>query len=391
LAPVTIDGARETVIFNKEVQMNPRVEQLRSHGQSLWLDYIDRKLLTQGGLKRLVDEGICGVTTNPAIFHKAISQGTDYDAAIRDLLQENGDLDSAALYEELTVQDVQTAADLLMPVYQQSRGGDGFVSLEVSPQLADDTDATVAQARRLWRKVHRPNLMIKVPATLQGLPAIEALIAEGINVNVTLLFSVARYEEVIDAYVRGLARNPHPENVVSVASFFVSRIDTLIDAMLERNGTPQAQALRGKAAIASAQLAFQRFRARLSGRDYTEQLRRHARVQRLLWGSTSTKNPEYSPLLYVENLVGTDTVNTVPPDTLDVFLDHGTVRATLHADDNEAQGVLNQLAAVGVNLDEVTAKLEREGVNKFAQSYTAVLQALDARRAVVMKQFAVHP
>lgn len=361
---------------------------LYQYGQSMWLDYIDRGLLLDGGLARLVEEGLRGVTSNPTIFHKAISGGDQYDGAIRDLLQADPQMDAETLYEWLAIQDVQLAADILRPVYESSDGADGFVSLEVSPHLARDTAGTIDAAHHLWRAVDRPNLMIKVPATVEGLPAVERLIGAGINVNATLLFSVARYEEVAGAYVRGLERHPEPERVASVASFFVSRIDGKVDSMLDALGTPEARRLKGRAAIANAKMAYQRFRALTRRQAFRDQVARGARVQRLLWGSTSTKNPDYSDVLYVDELIGPDTVNTVPPQTLDAFQAHGTVALTLEGGVEQARRGLEALSACGIDLDAVTAELEGEGVAAFAESHDKLIAALDEKRIAAMRDYA---
>jgi transaldolase len=357
--------------------------ELYTRGQSAWLDYIDRRLLTDGSLKRLTEIGVRGVTSNPTIFHQAISASDAYDSAIRDLIQADPDIDAARLYEWLTVQDVQLAADQLRHVHDTSQGVDGYVSLEVSPHLSDDTDGTVSAARHLWNTVRRPNLMIKVPATRAGIPAIERLIADGINVNATLLFSVARYEEVARAYLRGLDRCPRPTAVASVASLFVSRIDTKVDRVLERSGEPDALALRGRIAIANSKMVYQRFRALFS-----QPLPGGRRPQRPLWASTGTKNPQYSDVLYADELIGPDTVTTLPQETLDAFLDHGTVRASLQADTARAERDLAVLRALGVDLDEINAELEREGVTKFAVSYDETLAALRERRSTVAQRYA---
>lgn len=361
---------------------------LYQHGQSMWLDYIDRNLLDNGGLQRLVGKGLRGVTSNPTIFHKAITGSNDYDDAIRDLLQAHPEMDAERLYERLAIQDVQRAADVLHPVHESSGGADGFVSLEVSPHLAHDTAGTIEAVHRLWQAVDRPNLMIKVPGTREGLPAIERLIGAGININVTLLFSVARYQEVAGAYTLGLASNPQPERVASVASFFVSRIDGKIDPMLDAIGTREANRLKGRAAIANAKMAYERYKTLIEGDAFREQLARGARVQRLLWGSTSTKNPDYSDVLYVDELIGPDTVNTVPPQTLDAFQDHGTVALTLERGVEQARRDLDALASLGIDLDEITRELEDEGVAAFADSHDKLIQALDEKRAAVMRDYA---
>jgi transaldolase len=359
-----------------------------SYGQSLWLDYIDRGLLVNGGLKELVSAGVRGVTSNPTIFHKAISEGRLYDDTIRDLMQADPQVDAQTLYQWLTVQDVQMAADLLMALYRSSDRVDGYVSLEVSPHLANDAEGTVDAARHLWRMVERPNLMIKVPATRAGISAIETLIAEGINVNATLLFSTARHEEVMAAYIRGLARTPDPHAVASVASFFISRVDGMIDSALAELDSPEAAALRGRIAIANARLAYNAFRERFGRADFEQQRRRGARVQRPLWASTSTKNPDYRDVVYLESLIGPDTVNTVPPATLDAFQTHGEMRATLQQDDGAAEKDMQALAELGIDLAQVTEELERDGIARFADSYDALLELLNRKRFDVSREFA---
>jgi transaldolase/glucose-6-phosphate isomerase len=360
--------------------MNP-LRQLAKLGQAVWLDYIRRKLLVEGGLRRLIEEdGLTGVTSNPSIFEKAIGGSDDYDAAMAELLDKDRRMTAGELFESLAIEDIRMAADQLRGVYDASGGADGFVSLEVSPYLAHDTAATVEEARRLWRAVDRPNLMIKVPGTAAGVPAFETLIAEGVNVNVTLMFSLATYEAVAQAYLRGLGRCRTPESIASVASFFVSRVDTEADARLEKIGTPEALALRGKTAIANAKLAYDRFRQIFYGEPFAALADRGARVQRVLWASTSTKNPDYRDVVYVEELIGRDTVNTLPPATLDAFRDHGEARPSLEEDVEGAQETLRRLAAVGLDLDDVTAKLQRDGVAAFAASFDQLLAAVERER-----------
>lgn len=356
------------------------------YGQSIWLDYIDRNLLVRGGLAALVAEGLRGVTSNPTIFHKAMADSADYDDAIRDLLQADHEMDDATLCQWLTIQDVQMAADILEPVYTRSDGKDGFVSLEVSPHIAFDTDATIEAARHLWRSVDRPNLMIKVPATAPGLPAIEQLIAEDINVNVTLLFSVDRYKAVTSAWIRGLSHNPDPQRVASVASFFVSRVDTRVDAALDEIGTPEAQSLKGSIAVANAKSAYRHFKETMASAQFKAQQQRGARPQRPLWASTSTKNPEYSDVLYVEQLIGQETVNTVTPDTLDALQAHGEIAATLERGIHTAKQQLEALDALGIDLAQITRELEQEGVKKFADSYDQLLAVLKEKRLAVDRQ-----
>ena len=367
--------------------MNPLLA-LRDQGQSIWLDYIRRDLLTSGELKRMVEEdGLRGLTSNPTIFENAISRSSDYDQSIRAITSAQRDISVSDLYERLAIEDIQLAADILRPVYDASQGSDGFVSLEVSPRLAYDTSGTVAEARRLWAAVDRPNLLIKVPATRDGIPAIEALIHQGINVNVTLMFSLGHYEEVAGAYIRGLERNSNPGRVISVASFFVSRIDTAVDLLLESAGSPQARALRGQVAIAQARRVYARFRETFYGPAFAAQQARGGRVQRPLWGSTSAKNPAYSDVLYVESLIGPDTVNTVPLDTLKAFRDHGRVHATLLEKPEAANEVLARLPDLGIDLKAITDRLQMEGVAAFASSYDRLLAALrEKRKAVVARR-----
>nr|WBU15427.1 transaldolase [uncultured bacterium] len=363
---------------------NPLLE-LRRLGQSVWLDSLGRNLLRSGELARLLrDDGVAGVTSNPAIFEKAIAETEDYDADIARLASRN--LDAAAIYDELVVGDVREAADLLMPVYEATRGEDGYVSLEVSPELAHDSNATVAAVRRLWQAVGRPNLMVKIPGTREGIPAIEACLYEGININVTLLFSVRRYEEVAWTYVRALERRVAEglpvDTVASVASFFVSRVDTLVDRLLEERiaADPalaeQLRSLLGKAGIANAKLAYRRFQQVFSDRRFLALAERGARVQRCLWASTSTKNPAYSDVMYVEGLIGPQTVNTLPQATLEAFRDHGRVSPTLARGVDEAEAVIARLAYLGIDIEEVAAQLEVEGVRLFVEAYRRTLTAL---------------
>jgi len=358
---------------------NP-VREVRQLDQSIWLDFISRSLITSGQLQQLIDDGLCGLTSNPTIFHQAVTQGTDYDDPIRAILNADPDIDTRVLYDCLVIEDIQLAADVLRPVYDETDGRDGLVSLEPSPQLAYDTEASVAEIRRLWQLVNRPNLMIKVPATPQGIPAIETCIAEGLNINITLMFSLKHHEAVSQAYLQGIALNPEPRRVTSVASFFVSRVDTLVDRELERIGTPEALALRGKAAIANCKLVYQRFRKLFSGDDFATQLQRGARVQRLLWGSTSTKNPAYSDVLYVDELIGPDTINTIPLETIEAFNDHGKVRRTLDEGIEAAEQVLADLRRLDIDLDAITEQLQRDGVQAFADSLDQLLKALVEKR-----------
>lgn len=360
--------------------MNP-LQQLRVAGQAIWLDYIRRRLLTSGDLERLIDEdGLSGMTSNPTLFEKAIAGSSDYDEAFRGILQANPQAQAIDVYERLALDDIRMAADLLKPVYERERGNDGFVSLEVPPNLAHDTRATIAEARRLFRALDRPNVMIKVPATPEGIAAIEELTAAGINVNVTLMFSLEQYEEVAQAYLRGLARLPDPRPVTSVASFFVSRVDTKVDRALDKLGTDRARALRGKIAIANAKLAYRRFEELFHGPAFAPLAARGARVQKPLWASTSTKDPAYPDLMYVEALIGPETVDTIPPATLDAFRDHGRVRLTLEEGADEAERQLRELAALGIDLQAVGEELVREGVESFERSFNQLMQSLEAKR-----------
>jgi transaldolase len=362
--------------------MNSLQRLWQEHGQAVWLDYIERDLLIGGGLARLVaDDGVRGVTSNPSIFQKAIEGGGAYDEAVTALLAGDPGMTTVALYEALAIEDIQSAADILRPVWDNSDGSDGFVSLEVSPHLARDTEGTVAEAQCLWRAVDRPNLMIKVPATNEGIPAIEGLIGDGINVNATLMFSLADYEAVATAYLRGLEANPNPSAVASVASFFVSRVDTKVDARLEAIGAPEALALRGRAAIANAKLAYRRFGELFGTEPFASLSARGAKVQRPLWASTSSKNPDYRDVIYVEELIGPDTVNTLPVATLEAFRDHGEPRASLLEDVAGADRVFSELATVGIDIDAVTTELQVEGVAAFAKSFDQLLGALDQARA----------
>jgi len=361
---------------------------LKQAGQSLWLDYIDRDLIENGGLKQLVDSGLGGVTSNPTIFYKAIAQRDDYDGAIRELIQADPEIDAAHLYHWLTLQDIQHAADQLRGVYDATQGCDGFVSIEVSPHLAYDAAGTVEAARHLWAAVHRPNVMIKVPGTQPGLAAIQQLLGEGLNVNITLLFSVQRYREVLEAFQRGVSVHPEPGRVASVASFFVSRVDQKVDARLDAIGTPEAKRLKGKAALANARLAYEVFKTATSVSPFTEQRARGAQYQRPLWASTSSKNPEYADLIYVDQLVAPHTVNTVPPATLDAFTDHGEVHPFGDEAIAEAHATVQALNRLGIDLEAVAEELEREGVDAFNKSYDDLITLLDQKRVTVTRDFA---
>ncbi len=359
--------------------MNPLRQLWEEHRQSVWLDYIERDLVTGDGLARLVTEdGVRGVTSNPSIFCAAITSSGAYDRQIDALFSQRPEATTDELYEALVIEDIRRAADTLRPVYEASEGSDGFVSLEVSPHLANDSGGTVAEARRLWRAVDRANLMIKVPATAAGIPAIEELIGTGINVNATLMFSLADYEAVAGAYVAGLGRCQEPARIASVASFFISRVDAKVDSLLQEIGSKQALELRGTAATANAQLAYRRFREIFSGDDFAPLAARGARVQRPLWASTSTKNPAYSDVKYVEELIGPDTVNTLPTATLDAFRDHGRPRSALLEGMAGADETLDRLAEVGIDLAATTRQLQMEGVAAFAASFDSLMAALSS-------------
>lgn len=356
--------------------------ELRKQGQSIWLDYIRRDLIVNGGLKHLIDcEGVTGITSNPAIFERAIDGSADYDNAIRELLTAHPELGGTELYDRFSIEDVQMSADMLTPIYERTGGADGYVSLEPPPQSTRDARETIREARRIWSTVNRPNLMIKVVATKEGVKAVEALIAEGINVNITLMFSLRHYEAVAGAYLRGVTRCPEPANVASVASFFVSRVDAEVDRELEQDHSQGALTLRGKIAIANAKMVYRRFREIFYGDAFAPFRQKRVRVQRPLWASTGTKNPEYSDVMYVEELIGSDTVNTMPPATLDAFRNHGNVRGnTVLEGISSAEEMLNRLSAQGIDLDAVAEKLQEEGAAAFASAYDRVVIALEKKR-----------
>jgi len=373
--PHTVGDLRQWADTIAEDSMT-KLQELHEAGQSVWLDFIRRDMLGNGELAGLVAEGTRGLTSNPTIFQKAIAGSDLYDAQIA-----TTDGDAAKVFEALAVQDIRAAADLLRSVYDESDGADGYVSLEVAPDLAYDTEGTIADARRLWGVVDRPNLMIKVPATSDGISAVEDLIAAGINVNATLMFSLADYEAVAGAYVRGVERAERPERVASVASFFVSRVDTKTDAALDKVGTDDALALRGKTAVANAKMTYLRYQDIFLGSTFAGARGRGARPQRVLWASTSTKNPEYPDLLYVDDLVGANTVNTMPPATLDAFKDHGVADPTALVNGvEEAAAQLHELEVLGIDFSAITSELQTEGVDAFAASYDDLLEAIAAKK-----------
>ncbi|MDH3746073.1 MAG: transaldolase, partial [Acidobacteriota bacterium] len=358
-----------------------RLQALTEKGQAIWLDYIRRDMLEDGGLEAMVQEdGITGVTSNPAIFNKAIGETNLYDDEIQGLLADEPNLSTLEIYERLAFSDIRKAADVLAPVFDRTKGADGFVSLEVSPHLARDTEGTLEEARRFWQSVNRPNLMIKVPATVEGIPATEELLASGIHVNITLMFSLRHYEDVAAAYLRGVERSAHPERAASVASFFVSRVDSLIDRRLGEIGTAEASGLRGRVAIANSKLTYARYREIFEGESFALLGARGARPQRVLWASTSTKNPDYRDVLYVEDLIGPETVNTLPPATLEAFRDHGEAAETLTAGLEEAWRTLSRLESVGVDLAAATEELQEEGLAKFAHPFDQLLASLEEKR-----------
>jgi transaldolase len=365
------------------------LREVQQLGQSIWLDYMRRDLVTSGELKRLIEQdGVSGVTSNPTIFEKAISGGSEYDSALHQVLAASPKIDSARLFEQIEVEDIRLAADTLRPVFDRTGGDDGFISIEVNPHLAYNTAQSISEARRLWHEVSRPNLMVKIPATPEGTPAIEQLTAEGININVTLTFSVSQYDEVANAYLRGIQKTATPKTVTSVASFFVSRVDSAVDKALEEIGTPQALGLRGKAAIANAKLAYRRFREIFSDDVREELKRRGARIQKPLWASTSTKNKAYSDVMYIEELIGPETINSVPPAAIEAFRDHGEVRSRLLEGQTEAEEIVGRLLALDINLRSIGSELTEEGVEKFEKSYGQLLRTLEERQRTLRKSAA---
>ena len=371
---------------------NPLVE-LQLYGQSVWHDNISRNLLDSGKLQRLINEdGLRGLTSNPTIFEKAINGSSDYDASLKSLLAQGKEVKE--IYEALAIEDIQRASDLFRPIFNEAAGQDGFVSLEVSPKLAQKTEETIQEARRLWKRVNRPNVMIKVPATPAGIPAIEQLLGEGININITMMFSMDHYIQVAQAYIRGLEileRSARLLTVSSVASFFVSRVDTLVDKLLEER-LPKAtsapkrkeiESLLGKTAIANSRLVYQKFKEIFGGSRFLALKGKGARVQRPLWASTSTKNPNYRDVLYVEELIGPDTVDTMPPATIDAFRDHGRVRPSLEENLEESRQVFSKLAKLGINMDDVTNKLQNDGVKLFADSFDTLIDSITAKMSKV--------
>lgn len=370
--------------------MASRIQQIASLGQALWLDFISRDLLQSGKLRELVNEGVTGQTSNPTIFQKAISSGSEYDAQIRELVR--AARSTPEIYEAIAIQDIADAADTLRSVYNETHARDGYVSIEVSPELAHDTQKTIAEARRLFSAIGRPNVMIKVPATDAGIPAIRALIADGINVNVTLIFSVSAYERVMQAYLDGLAELREMGKplalVASVASFFVSRVDTLVDRRLSEQikaGAKGMETLLGQAAIANAKIAYDCYKRVFESPAFGPLRSAGARVQRPLWASTSTKNPNYPSTKYIDGLIGPNTVNTVPLETFDSIRRHATPARTIDMDVDQAYALIEKLATIGIPMTEVTQQLLTEGVQLFADSFRKMLSDLDAKRAALAK------
>jgi transaldolase len=362
-----------------------KLDDLARLGQSIWLDFIHRDLLDSGDLAKLVGQGLRGMTSNPTIFDHAISKSTTYDTSIRQLAEQGHS--TRDIYESLAFADIQRACDMLRPVFDQTERLDGYVSLEVNPHLAHNTLGTIEQVRSYFRTVDRPNLMIKIPATREGVPAIEDMLAEGININVTLMFSIEQLNRVAGAFLNGLERfgrhGGDVSKVSSVSSFFVSRMDSMIDPMLEGKGGAD---LLGKLGIANARLAYHRFRELFAGARWRALQAKGARIQRVLWGSTSTKNPAYPDTMYVDELIGPDTVNTVPPETLQAFLDHGLVERTVDRELDQARAAVARLAEIGVDMQAITDRLLDEGVVKFEQSFQDLMDSLDSKRQSLVPQ-----
>lgn len=371
--------------------------QLKAQGQSVWYDTVDRAQLDNGLFKRMLDEdGIVGVTSNPTIFQKSISQGDAYDEQITQLIREHKSTNE--IYEALVIRDIRTVADMLLPIYEKANRQDGFVSLEVSPDLAHDSEATLNEARRFWKMVDRPNLMIKIPATPEGLPIVRQTLTEGININITLIFSIDDYRKVADAYISALedrnAEGKDISHIASVASFFVSRVDTLVDQLLENkikasnDGAEQQKlkSLEGKAAIANARLVYQDFKNIFHSPRFETLKHSGAHVQRPLWASTSTKNPAYRDVLYAEELIGPDTVDTMPLETIENFRDHGKVRFSVEDDIQQAKDEFAELEKVGIHYDQVTKQLQDEGVQKFADSFHELFKGIESKKQTIQSK-----
>jgi transaldolase len=365
-----------------QIMKHNKVKSIHNFGQSIWLDFFDRKIMHTGKLKELIEnDGVTGVTSNPSIFEKAISGSSDYDEDITALARQKNSNEEVFL--SLEIKDIKRAADFFKPVYEKTNGEDGFVSLEVSPHLANDTEGTIKQARELWKAVDRKNVMVKIPATAEGLPAIRKCISEGININITLLFGLPRYSEVTDAYISGLEdrvkANQPIDKITSVASFFLSRIDVLIDPLLEEKGLSE---LKGEVAIASAKKAYQIYKEVFNSERFKSLQAKGAKRQRVLWASTSSKDPSFSDVKYVEALIGVETINTIPIETLEAFNDHGKAESHLEDDLDRATHLLAKLKEKEIDIDTITQKLEDEGIEKFNKAYDKLLEAIEKRKQV---------
>ena len=365
------------------------LQELSEFGQSIWLDYISRSLIETGKLKNMIEHGLRGMTSNPSIFDKAISTSDDYDESIFELFKKG--LSAFEIYDELTVKDIQEAADIFMPVYESTNGLDGYVSLEINPNLAYKTEETIAEGKRLYEKVNRPNLMLKVPATLQGFPAVEELVSYGYNVNVTLIFSLEQYKRTAYSYIKGIQEfldsGGDASRVQSVASVFVSRVDTVIDKLLDEKLITETDedrrrfipGLKGQGAVSNCRFIYKECLEIFYANELKELLAQGVNLQRVLWGSTSTKNPAYSDTKYIEELIGKSTVNTVPQDTIEAFLDHGKVKEVLGRDANESHTVINKLLAMGINIEDVCNQLLKDGVLVFEKAFNSLLEHIDAK------------
>lgn len=363
-----------------------KLHTLADVGQSIWLDYVHRSLIKSGGLQTYVSKGLRGVTSNPSLFEKAIADSNEYDEQIQKLAMQGKSAEE--IYEELTVEDARMAADVLRSVFDETDGTDGFFSLEVNPHLAHDRQGTVNEAIRLFARVDRPNVMIKVPATQEGAEAFQELIEEGININVTLMFSMVQYDQIAEAYITAMenraAKVYQLKQIASVASIFVSRLDSKVDKMLDAFVTPKAETLKGTIGIANAKMIYLRYKEYFQSERWQRLAEKGARVQRVLYGSTGTKNPAYPDVMYVENLIGPNTVNTVPPKTLEEFIDHGTVALTLESELEEAQSQLNALPELGINLSDVTQELLDEGIENFAKPYDSLIKTITEKKAALI-------
>jgi transaldolase len=363
-----------------------KLHTLAEVGQSIWLDYVHRSLIKSGGLQTYVNKGLRGVTSNPSLFEKAIAESNEYDEQIQKLAMQGKSAEE--IYEELTVEDARMAADVLRSIYDETDGNDGFFSLEVNPHLAHDRQGTINEAIRLFARVDRPNVMIKVPATQEGAKAFQELIEEGININVTLMFSMAQYDQIAEAYITAVenraAKVYQLRQIASVASIFVSRLDSKVDKMLEAFVTPKAEALKGTLGIANAKMIYQRYKEYFQSERWQRLAEKGARAQRVLYGSTGTKNPDYPDVMYVENLIGLNTVNTVPPKTLEEFIDHGTIALTLESELDEARSQLNTLPDLGINLSDVTLELLDEGIENFVKPYDSLIKTITEKKAALI-------